>query len=285
MPGAGEVGRLDIQGCSESGTGKLPIVASQERLMDPIIVSVVILACILAGVLGGWALAALLPPDHLTSDGRDTVKVSIAMVATISALVLGLLTADSKSAFDGKQEEVRTMASDVLRLDRLLAMLGPDTAQIRDDLKAVLGQRIAAVWPGQAADIRISAVQRGAGVEGILRELLALQPKGSAESWLQSQALDLANDIDARRWVLVAESSSAIQWPFVILVAFWLTIAFASFALFAPRNASVAVAMLVAAISVAGAFYLILEMDQPYSGLIRIESQPLLDTYASLGRP
>jgi hypothetical protein len=253
--------------------------------MEPIIVSLVILACIVTGVLGGWVLAGLLPPDHLTSDGRDTIKVSIAMVATISALVLGLLTAGSKSALDGKQEEVRAMASDLLRLDRMLAMIGPDTMQIRDDLKSALGQRIAAVWPAEAGGIRLSAVQEGSGVEGVLRELLALHPEGSAESWLQSRALDLASDIDARRWTLVAESSSAIQWPFVILVAFWLTIVFTSFALFAPRNASVAVAMLVAAISVAGAFYLILEMDQPYSGLIRVESQPLLDTYAALGRP
>ena len=253
--------------------------------MEPIVVSLVILACMVAGVLCGWVLAGLLPSDHLTADGRDTIKVSVAMVATISALVLGLLTADSKSALDGKQEQVRTMASDILRLDRMLAMIGPDTAGIRDDLKSAVGQRIAAVWPDQAGDVALGAVKQGAAVEGILRGLLALQPKGDTETWLRSQALDLANDMGGIRWTLVAESSSVIQWPFVILVAFWLTIVFASFALFAPRNASVGVAMLLAAVSVAGAFYLILDMDQPYSGLIRVESRPLVDTYASLGRP
>jgi hypothetical protein len=66
-------------------------------------------------------------------------------------------------------------------------------------------------------------------------------------------------------------------------VAFWLATLFASFGLFAPRNASVAVALLIAALSVAGSIYLILEMDEPYSGLIKLSSAPLRTALAELG--
>ena len=69
------------------------------------------------------------------------------------------------------------------------------------------------------------------------------------------------------------------------VLVFWLAIIFASFGLFAPRNASVTAALLVAALSVAGSVYLILEMDQPYSGLIKISSAPLRAAFQQLGQP
>ena len=67
-------------------------------------------------------------------------------------------------------------------------------------------------------------------------------------------------------------------------MVFWLAIIFASFGLFAPRNASVTAALFVAALSVAGSIYLILEMDQPYRGLIKISSAPLRIALQELGQ-
>jgi hypothetical protein len=59
----------------------------------------------------------------------------------------------------------------------------------------------------------------------------------------------------------------------MVVLVFWLVIIFASFGLFAQRNASVTTALFAAALAVAGSIYLILEMDQPYSGLIKHRSR------------
>jgi hypothetical protein len=239
----------------------------------------------LAGTALGWVLAWVLPERHLSTDSKDAIKVAIAMVATLSALVLGLLTASAKSALDVKQQEVRTMASEIIGLDRGLAMYGVGAEPIRAAFKAVVAARMKAIWPDEAGDIDAGEVAVGTGIEGIVRQILALAPQDDAQRWLQSQALSLATSITSSRWTIVTEMSSAIEWPFVAVVTMWLAIVFTSFTLFAPRNASVGMAMLISALSVAGAFYLIIEMDQPYSGLIRISSDSIREAYAALGAP
>jgi len=252
--------------------------------MNSLLTSLAVFATMMAGAFAGWGLARILPERHLTPEGRDAIKVSVAMVATLSALVLGLLTASAKSALDGKEEEVRTMAAETIRLDRALAMYGPEANGIRADFKALVTARIAAIWPDER-DVAVDEVQSGPGIETIIKEILALTPKDDAARWSQSQALATATDLTASRWTIVTQSSSAIQWPFVTVVTFWLTIVFASFTLFAPRNWSVGAAMLIASGAVAGAFYLIIEMDQPYSGVIRISSEPLRAALLDLGKP
>jgi hypothetical protein len=253
--------------------------------MNALLTSLVVFATMMAGAFAGWGLARILPERHLTPEGRDAIKVSIAMVATLSALVLGLLTASAKSALDAKEQEVRTMAAETIRFDRTLALYGPEASGVRTDFRALVASRIAAIWPDEMGDVAVDQVQRGPGIETIIQELLALTPKNDAERWLQSGALSTANDLTASRWTIVTQSSSAIQWPFITVVTLWLTIVFASFTLFAPRNWSVGAAMLIAAGAVAGAFYLIIEMDQPYSGVIRISSEPLRAALADLGNP
>jgi hypothetical protein len=59
---------------------------------------------------------------------------------------------------------------------------------------------------------------------------------------------------------------------------------FLSFGLFAPPNAIAITALLVAAISVAGALFLIQALDHPFSGLIQISSAPLRSALAALGQ-
>jgi len=253
--------------------------------LNAISTSLIVFGCMLAGTALGWILAWALPERHLSTDSKDSIKVAVAMVATLSALVLGLLTASAKSDLDVKQQEVRTMASEIIGLDRALAMYGAGAEPIRADFKAVVGSRLKAIWPVEAGDVDAANVAVGSGIEGILRQILALDPADDPGRWLQSQALSLATAISASRWTIVAEMSSAIEWPFVAVVTFWLAIVFTSFTLFAPRNASVGMAMLISALSVAGAFYLIIEMDQPYSGLIRISSDSIREAYGALGAP
>ena len=125
----------------------------------------------------------------------------------------------------------------------------------------------------------------GADFEQAQRDLLDLSPQNDAQRWLKATALQLTLDITGARWLVVEQSGSSIQWPFLVTLVFWLAMIFASFGLFAPPNGSVITALLVCALSVAAAIYLIVEMDQPYGGLIQISSAPFRALLDQLGRP
>jgi hypothetical protein len=111
-----------------------------------------------------------------------------------------------------------------------------------------------------------------------------LVPHSDAQHALQAQAVSLAVALGQTRWLLFAQSGTSISTPFLVVVVFWLTALFVSFGLFAPRNATAVTALVVSAISVAGALFLVLELDQPFSGIMQLSDAPLRDAIAVLGR-
>ena len=253
--------------------------------MSALSVGLIVFACVFAGALFGMFLGRVLPKEHLSSDARDVIKVSMAMVATLAALVLGLLTASANSSLADKESELRSGAAQVILLDRTLAEYGPETKEARDLLKQMITERINQIWPEEdTSTVAAESIRNGGGVELVQQTLLALSPQTDAQRWLLSTALQISTTIAAARWTVLEQIGSGIKWPFLAVVVFWLTIIFASFGLFAPRNASVIVALFVAALSVAGSITLILEMDQPYSGLIKIPSTSLRVALDQLGR-
>jgi hypothetical protein len=253
--------------------------------MSALAIGAIVFACVFGGALFGMFLGTILPKEHLSPDARDVIKVSMAMIATLAALVLGLLTASAKSSLDDKESELRSAAAQVVLLDRTMAEYGAETQGARDLLKQIVTARISQIWPDEKAKLTPGAIGRGARMEAIQRKLLDLSPQTDAQRWLQSTALQISGAIAAARWSVLEQIGSSIQWPFMAILVFWLAIIFASFGLFAPRNASVTAALFVAALSVAGSIYLILEMDQPYSGLIKISSAPLRAALQQLEQP
>lgn len=253
--------------------------------MSALVIGVIVFACVFGSALFGMYLGTVLPKDHLSPDARDVIKVAMAMIATLAALVLGLLIASAKSSFDEKESELRNTAAQVVLLDRTMAEYGPATGEARDLLKQTTTARISQIWPEENANVTPSAIGRGSGIEAIQRKLLDLSPQTDAQRWLQSTALQISGTIAAARWSVLQQLGSSIQWPFMAIMVFWLAIIFTSFGVFAPRNASVTAALFLAALSVAGSIYLILEMDQPYSGAIKISSAPLRIALEQLGRP
>ena len=238
------------------------------------------------GALLGMYLRTVLPDRHLSEDSKDIIRISTAMLATLAALVVGLLIGSAKSSFDSKSSQLTRSASRYVLLDRTLAEYGPETREIRDLIRQVVVTRLHQIWPEQSAgNLNPVAVKQGPGVEGIQRKLLDLAPQNDAQRWLKSTALQLSSEIAEVRWSAAEQAGSGIPWPFLVILVFWFTVIFASFGLFAPTNASVIIAMLVSALSVAGAIYLIVEMDQPYGGLIKLSSSPVLTALDQMGRP
>lgn len=255
--------------------------------MSPFNIGLTAFLCVVGGALFGMVLGRILPEDHLSTDAKDAIKVAMAMIATLAALVLGLMTAAASDSLESKETELKSTAARVLLLDRTLAKYGPETQEARQLLKTILRARINEIWLEENTEIVAAeqSIGRDAGVEAVQSKLLELTPQNDAQRWLQAAALQITSDIATARWSLFEQIDSRVKWPLLAAVVLWLAVIFASFGLFAPHNSSVAVALVIAALSVAGSIYLILEMDQPYSGPIQISSAPLRAALNQLGRP
>ena len=253
--------------------------------MGALAVGGIVFGCTFGGALLGMLLGAVLPKHHLSMDSKDVIKVAMAMVATLAALVVGLLIASAKSSFEGKDTEMRRMAADAVLLDRTMAQYGPETRELRSAFRQIFAIRIGRIWPEESnGKVAPEAIGQGPAVEEIQLKLLELSPQNDAQRWLKSTALEITREMAKGRWLVLEQIGSGIQWPFLAILIFWLAMIFVSFGLFAPRNGSVVIALLVSALSVAGSLYLIVQMDQPYSGLIKISSAPVRAAFDQLGR-
>jgi hypothetical protein len=117
-------------------------------------------------------------------------------------------------------------------------------------------------------------VASASGVEELADGIRGLTPRDDSQRALRSRALDLAEALLQARWLVFAGIGTSVPLPFFVGLLFWLTITFASFGLFAPRNATVLAVLFVCALSVGGAVFLILEMDGPFDGLVKVSADP-----------
>ena len=251
--------------------------------MTPTLIAGAVFACVFGGALLGMLLRRALPEQHLTTDSRDVLKLGMGLIATMSALVLSLLVASAKTSYETQRNELTQLSVSVVLLDRVMAHYGPETKEARERLKQTFAASIERIWP---ADSSRSAqlVPNASGGEAIYDEIQALTPQTEAQRTLQAQALKTAIDLAQTRWLLFEQGGSSIPMPFLIVLVFWLTILFAGFGVLTPRNATVVATLFVCALSVAGAVFLILELDRPFAGLIKIPSTPMRSALAQLGR-
>ncbi len=251
--------------------------------MTPTVIALIAFACVFGGALLGMGLGLVLPQHHLSAESKDVVKLGMGLVATLAALVLGLVVASAKGAFDSLDGEVKHLAADVLLLDRTLAHYGPETKEIRDQLRGVVALRLALTWPeDRTQPVAVDAPEMTPTVEAIEEGVLALTPQNDAQRWRQSRALELTRDLQGGRWLALESLGDSVPLPFLAVVVFWLTMLFGSFGLYAPRNATVVAALLVCAMSSALAMFLILEMGRPFDGLLKVSAAPLRYTLAHL---
>ncbi len=246
--------------------------------MNPTIIGIIVFTCSLGGALFGMWLRTTVSEHHLDADSKDTIKLGIGLIATITALVLGLVTAAAKSSFDAVDTAVKQTAIEILVLDRVFARYGSETAEIRKGLQHMVGARIDMIWPqGSSKPTNLDPLRSGAklGAEGLTDSIRSLKPRDDSQRALQSRALDLVEEILKTRWLASAGERSSIPVLFFVIVLFWLTVIFASFGLLAPRNGTVVAVFAVCALSVASILFLIVELDTPFDGLLRVSPDPM----------
>ena len=251
--------------------------------MDPTLTSLTVFGFLVGAVLIGITIRGLLPQAHLSSESKDAVKVAMGLVATMSALVLGLLVSSAKSSYDIQRTEVIQLAAKVAFLNRVLTAYGPEAAGVRTQVRDMLDQSIQQLWPGalgHPAD-RNPNIQAGNLVYAALQQL---SPQDNAQAALKSTAIAQGVDIAQVRSLLVAQSVPSISRPMLIIVVSWLLVIFAGFSVIAPRNATAILALMLSALAVSGAIFLILELDDPFGGFIGISSEPMVNALHQLGK-
>jgi hypothetical protein len=243
-------------------------------------IGLIVLVCVFGGSILGMVLHTMLPEHHLSSDSKDVIKLGMGLIATMSALVLALLTNSAKGSFDTQRNELTQMSASIILLDRVLAHYGPETKDARDLLKGTVANMINRMWPDEGHGPQLEPV----AAEAFYDKIQALSPQNDVQRQLQAQAVKISVDIGQARWLLFEQGGRSIPMPFLVLLIFWVTVIFLSFGLFAPRNATVIVTLFLCALSLSGAIYLILELDHPFGGLVQISSAPLRSALSQIDK-
>ena len=236
---------------------------------------------IFGGALIGLFVRRRLPGHHLSSETQSAVTVSVAVIGTLSALVLGLMITAANSSFTKRSDEVRELSLQMIRMDRNLRRYGTEADDARAKLREWATVKTQQLFPekGQSVPSSETTVRI---LESVQDALLALKPNDEHQKYLRTLSLTLSSTLIQARWSLEQRMGHSIPVPFLVLLIFWLTIVFASFGLFAPTNATTIVALLLCSLAVAGGIVLIEELDNPSSGLIRLPSEPMRKALAEI---
>jgi len=250
--------------------------------MNATVVSSMVFVIVFSGALAGMAIRRALPEDHLGSDAKDVVKLATGLVVTMSALVLGMLVSSAKSSYDTRKNEVALMSSQVISIERLLATYGPETREIREEFRMLVEAGIDRIWPSQAS--RQSELRPTESSQTYYSGLQLLTPKTDAQTAAKAEAISMSVSLRQTRWLLFLEAEqSSVPLPLLVILIAWLTSIFVSFGLFAPPNPTVTVTLLIGALAVSAAIFIIMEMYTPFSGVLQISPTPIREALSQMG--
>jgi hypothetical protein len=253
--------------------------------LNSTIVVLVTFGCTFGAALAALFIRSRLPVQHLEGDSKEVVKLVLGLVATITALVLGLLISSAHSLYDEQESELQQLAVHLYQIDRILAHFGPDAAKDREALRDMVAADVARIWGNQGGATSTHApLTAQLEAEALFDGVASLTPKTELQRFGQSRALQLLSSVGETRRLLAEQSSGALSRPFLIVLVSWATVLFFGFGLLSHFNATVVAALLVGALSVAGAIFLILEMNTPYGGWMQVSSAPLQNALSQMGR-
>ncbi len=251
--------------------------------MGTIETSLLVAACVFVGGMVGLSLHRLLPDHHLTPQTLDVVRLGNGMLSVLASLVLGLLIATAKSSYDSTSHSIQNYAAELGVLNETLRDYGGTAAVPRDILRRYTERFLADGWPSNGAHPTALQGEEGQRLLEHVREAIrALKPADAGATWLQDQALSSNTNLLRQRWLLIDKKQSNVQGVVLGILVSWITVIFAGFGLNAPRNMTVIVAFFICALGIGGAIFLIMEMDRPLDGIMRISSQPITNVLADM---
>lgn len=240
-------------------------------------------ALIFAGALVGIFLRTILPQHHLSADSKDVVRLGTGLIATITALVLSLVIASAKNSYDTQRTNVRQMTANIILIDALLARYGTEAESVRILLRRAIPTFVDRIWHENSSDsAKVAPFEASAAADAFFDKIQELSPRNDAQRSFHTRAIQAANDLAQTRLLVFAQTDNSIPTLFLAVLIFWLAIIFVSFGLFAQPNATVIAALFISALSASASIFVILELTQPFGGLMMISSTPLRNALVPL---
>jgi hypothetical protein len=243
--------------------------------LSAVFVGLIAFGLILASIAIGLMMRHWVPEAHISGDSKEVIRLATALIGTMAAVVLALLFASTRTSFEATNSSVGRMATNVIELDHMLQEYGPEGAALRKALRQDVGAIVASIWQDQVtAQQRADAHIPGAQVK-VLTLLRQMTPANPMQAAVQARALSVSGDLEQTRLSLVAQPTDSISKPFVTVLVLWLCFIFLSFSMSAKANTTLVVILVICAFSASSAVYLILELEQPFDGLMQIPSNSL----------
>jgi hypothetical protein len=256
----------------------------EDSRVNHLVIALIVFACVLGSALLGLHLRTVLPAHHLSEESIGVVKLSTGLIATMVALVLGLLVSSAKNSFDTANGQLVQNAADVIQFDRVLAKYGPETQDIRALLKRNYAGAVQILASGSASELaQLNSAETINRAEDFQRKVEDLVPHNDAQRGLKARALQIVDKVYAARWLALLQAKGSIPISLLVVLVVWLSIIFGTFGLFAPRNGTIIATLVMSALSTSGAIFLIEEMSTPLDGIIRVSVAPMRDTLGRLG--
>ena len=251
--------------------------------MTPLLMSLAAFACIFAGTFLGIYIRRRLPDRHLSGDTKDIVRQGTALIATLASLVLGLLIASANGKYETQSSQIKQLTASVVLLDNTLGLYGPEAAPARAQLRRQVGAAADRIWSEAASSFgKPTPFEPASAGLSLYNEVLKLVPKDDAQRFLQGRAMDTLVDIGKTRLALFTSAGGSIPIPFLIVLVGWLALIFASISLFAESNARTITILCIFSFAASAAIFLILELGQPFAGLMKISDEPLRNALPAL---
>jgi hypothetical protein len=244
--------------------------------MSAVAISAVAFASIFGAALLGMLLRSILPERYLSAGSKEVVTLGIGLIATMSAVLLGLLISSTRTSYEEKRGQVIRMTADILELDLLLKSYGPEAQHARQVMRNAVPTIIDSIWRENGTRFRADAdAIPDTGAEAVLYEVEQLAPQNEAQRARRERALVVGLNLAQIHLLLFAQPANAISTPFITVLVLWLAFIFATFSIYVRPNPLIVVVLFVCALSASSAIFLILDLDSPFAGLLQIPTAPL----------
>src|SRR5258708_28204099 len=248
-------------------------------------ICVIAFVAMFGGALIGLFTARALPDHHLSNESATVVKLSAAVVVSLTSLVIALMLSSANSSFSINAGIVKKLGSDLIQLDHILRIYGPDANQARTTLRTYATTKKQELFPVSEAPPTTNR-ETADLLDALLDAILSLSPTDRRHTALISQALTITTNIYNERWLLWENPGTTVPVQFLFVLIFWLFLTFVSFGLFAPVNLTVVTSFFLSSLAVTGAILMILELGDPmHHSWLKVSSEPIRRALLEIGRP
>jgi hypothetical protein len=227
-------------------------------------------------IASGFGLGMALPGTRLNPENREVVRLGTSLLVTLAAVLISLMIASAKNSYDTQDAHFRQLSAHLVLADQLLSQYGPEAAEIRKMMRQAVPAAIDRIWQEKATSSpQSNAFSANSLAEQFNSAIDRLSPANDMQRAIKARILQASADIARTRLEMFADGDNPILTPFLLILIFWLTVIFTSFGLFVEPGPVAVTALLVFALSVSSALFLIADLSQPYAGLMQISREPL----------